>query len=111
VLGIGLYGYDWSGDQGTAVSWGEAFTRSHTHGAAVRWDPASQSPWFVYDDERGSHHTVWFENAYSVSAKVQLMRDEGLGGAYFWLYGTEDDLTWPLVAARLGLHQSAQKTG
>jgi spore germination protein len=99
ILGVPMYGYDWVGTTGTLVSWLQAYHLAGTHDAEVRWDDQAQSPWFTYVSAQGWWHTVWFENAYSSSAKIALAKREGLGGVYLWLAGDEDDLIWSRLAS------------
>lgn len=102
ILGVPTYGYDWVGAKGQLVSWLQAYQLSRTHGAVVRWDNKAQSPWFTYESAQRQQHTVWFENAYSSSAKIALAKSFKLGGVYLWLVGDEDDLIW----SRLGSGRS-----
>jgi spore germination protein YaaH len=95
VLGVPLYGYDWSGGQGAPVTWLQAFRLSTEHKATVQYDAASQTPWFTYTDQDGRRHDVWFENAVSSKAKFEAARGSGVRGVYLWMYGYEDTETWP----------------
>jgi spore germination protein len=94
VLGIPLYGYDWSGGHGTVVSWLQALRLSREYHAAPRYDTWAQSPWFTYTDSAGRKHTVWFENAASSRAKFAVAQGAGIGGVYLWMSGYEDTGTW-----------------
>lgn len=97
VLGIPLYGYDWSGGHGTGLSWLQALRLSRQYHVTPRYDAASQAPWFSYTDAAGRRHTVWFENAQSSRAKFEAAHDAGIAGVYLWMYGYEDTATWPAV--------------
>ena len=94
ILGVPMYGYDWVGTTGKLVSWLQAYQLARSHDAVVHWDDQAQGPWFTYVSSLGKHHTVWFENAYSSSAKIALAKSVGVGGVYLWLAGDEDDLIW-----------------
>ncbi|GAA2775869.1 glycosyl hydrolase family 18 protein [Saccharopolyspora taberi] len=95
VLGIPLYGYDWSGGNATSVTWLQAFRLATEHRAQTAYDPATQSPWFRYTDAQGRPHEVWFENSVSSKAKFEAARGSGIRGVYLWMYGYEDAGTWP----------------
>ncbi|GAA4858178.1 glycosyl hydrolase family 18 protein [Saccharopolyspora rosea] len=95
VLGVPLYGYDWSEGHGESVTWLQAFRLSTKHNAKPEYDPATQSPWFRYTDDRGHEHEVWFENSASSKAKFDAARGAGIRGVYLWMYGYEDNGTWP----------------
>jgi spore germination protein len=93
VLGVPVYGYDWSVGVAPPVSWARAHELSQQHNAEVQWDAQSETPWFRYW-EGDSEHTVWFENAYSSAVKFQLAREFGVRGVYLWVFGPEDQLLW-----------------
>jgi spore germination protein len=94
VLGIPMYGYDWVDGHGTPVAWLQAFRLATQYRAPIQFDAASQTPWFEYVDAQGRLHQVWFENAASATAKLDVARNEAIGGVYLWLYGYEDTNVW-----------------
>lgn len=94
VLGIPLYGYDWTGGHGAVVSWLQALRLSREYHAPPRYDTSAQAPWFTYTDSAGRKHTVWFENAASSRAKFAVAQGAGIGGVYLWMFGYEDTGTW-----------------
>ena len=61
-----------------------AVTIAADHYAAIRFDEAAQSPWFRYVDDSGQEHEVWFEDARSIRAKLDLARTYGLRGVSYW---------------------------
>ena len=95
ILGIPEYGYDWSGGFGTGISWLQALQRSRQYHAPPHYDASSQSPWFTYADASQHRHTVWFENAESTQAKLDVA--QGIGGVYLWMYGYGDPGTWSVL--------------
>jgi|HubBroStandDraft_5_1064220.scaffolds.fasta_scaffold01956_8 spore germination protein len=94
VLGIPLYGYDWSAGHGTGVSWLQALRLSRQYHVQPHYDAQAQAPWFTYTDSAGHKHTVWFENAASSRAKFAVAQGAGIGGVYLWMFGYEDAGTW-----------------
>jgi spore germination protein YaaH len=107
VLGIPLYGYDWSGGHGTGLSWLQALRLSRQYHVSPRYDASAQAPWFTYTDSAGRKHTVWFENAASSRAKFDIAQGDGIGGVYLWMFGYEDTGTW--AALRQVLPVSGQR--
>jgi spore germination protein YaaH len=101
VLGIPLYGYDWTGGHGTGVSWLQALRLSRQYHAALHYDAQAQAPWFTYTDSAGRKHTVWFENAASSRAKFDVAQGAGIGGVYLWMPGYEDTGTWSALRQAL----------
>ncbi len=104
VLGIPVAGFDWvvgsevNGDRvegkGEPVSWLQCFGRTRAYQATLQYDRLSQSPSFRYTDEQGRPHEVWFENAESMTAKLEAAKSAGIRGVYLWMFGDEDDRTW-----------------
>jgi spore germination protein len=101
MQGIPLYGYDWIGQSGVDHVWKETMALANQNAATVNWDPASASPWFEYR-AGGKQHTVWFENALSTDAKLQLTTAYEVGGITLWRIGGEDPSTWSRIKAHLG---------
>ncbi len=88
-LGIPTYGYDWTlpyekGSRAVSLSNPRALELAAAHRAAIRYDETAQSPWFPYTDENGGQHEVWFEDARSIRAKLELTGQYGLSGAGYW---------------------------
>jgi spore germination protein len=101
VLGVPLYGYDWSNGHGSSVTWLQALRLSRQHRITPHYDTAAQAPWFSYTDSAGHKHTVWFENAESSKAKFGAAQGAGIGGVYLWMYGYVDTGTWPALRQAL----------
>lgn len=100
VVGIGAYGYDWAGDGGWDLMWREAVDLAAHHDAPLHWDTDHAAPFFTYADERDVVHTVWFENAASQLAKVEVARRHGVGGVFVWRLGGEPPGLWEDLRAR-----------
>ena len=94
VIGVPLYGYNWSEGQGSGLSWLQASQLAARYHATVRYDTTAQAPWFSYTDSSGHMHTVWFENAASSRAKFALAHQAGIAGVYLWMFGSADTGTW-----------------
>ena len=92
-LGMALYGYDWQGTAGEGVTFDTAMARMGQYGAARQWSVTHASPWFSYT-AGGKTHTVWYEDAQSVAAKLPIVDRHGLDGAVFWRLGGEDPDVW-----------------
>ena len=61
-----------------------------------QWDTKSQSPYLRYSDD-GTEYELWFENARSVTSKIKLVKENGLGGITFWHIGGEDPGIWEVI--------------
>jgi spore germination protein len=109
ILGIPEYGYDWSGGFGTSITWLQARQLARQYRVQPRYDASSQSPWFTYTDASRRKHTVWFENAESTRAKLDVA--QGIGGVYLWMYGNPDPATWPALRQVLPVAAHAAAPG
>ena len=56
--------------------------------AQVGWAEAYQSPYVFYHNEDGERYKVWYEDARSVTAKIELARLFGVKGLSLWRLGT-----------------------
>jgi spore germination protein len=98
VLGLPTYGYDWSaGSVADSLQWADVQQLAKRESAAPRWDAHSASPWLSYKDQNGQIHTVWYEDARSLAAKVALARRHGLSHVVLWRLGGEDPGIWPTL--------------
>lgn len=89
LLGIPNYAYDWTlpfkkGDAAQSMSNNAAVSLARQKGAQIEFDNTAMTPFFTYYDQNGAQHEVWFEDARSVAAKMQLLRDYQLAGYSIW---------------------------
>ena len=77
ALGVGLYGYDWSGGQGRHPL-ARGGSARHRAGATPGRDPVSGAPYLRYRAD-GVDHEVWYEDAESIAAKLKLADAYGVG--------------------------------
>ncbi|MDB4896623.1 MAG: hypothetical protein JWN15_2885 [Firmicutes bacterium] len=105
MMGMPLYGYDWTlpyvrgGPFARVVSPQEATELAARHSVTIRYDPDSQSPSFRYRDPHGREHEVWFEDARSVQAKFNLVKQHGLRGVSYWRLPISFPQNWLLLEA------------
>ncbi len=90
LLGIPNYGYDWTlpfvqgQTEAENISNPEALARAERVGATIQYDTVAQSPYYEYTDAQGREHIVWYEDARSLRAKLNLMNEFNLAGIGFW---------------------------
>ncbi len=89
LLGVPNYGYDFTNpyvegvSKATTVSNIGAVELARDNNAAIEFDEVSMSPFFKYY-KNGVEHEVWFEDARSIQAKLDLMDEKGLSGFSVW---------------------------
>ncbi len=88
-MGIPNYGYDWE------LPYERGITRARTignieavriainRGVEIKFDEVAMTPYFNYDSG-GITHEVWFEDARSIQAKYDLIKELRLRGPGFW---------------------------
>jgi spore germination protein len=94
LMGVSAYGYDWKLPfvKGTlADSFGPqtGVERAIQTGAEIQYDRTAGAPYYHYVDAEGRQHIVWFEDARSFQAKLNLVRGYRIRGISFWSYPTE----------------------
>ena len=89
LMGMPNYGYDWTlpfvrGTAARLLTNTGAVRLAAEVGAQIQFDTVAQSPYFQYFASDGKKHTVWFEDARSVEAKLRLADRYQLGGVSYW---------------------------
>lgn len=102
LMGIPNYGYDWTlpfvqGTTARVLTNPGAVDLAFQVGAEIQYDETAQSPFFNYFDAEGREHIVWFEDARSIYAKMELVRELGLAGVSYWTINSPFPQNWTLV--------------
>ncbi|HOV79726.1 MAG TPA: glycosyl hydrolase family 18 protein [Bacillota bacterium] len=97
-LGMAVYGRDWSAstELPRELSYEEAVARAERFGAEIRFDDGAQESTYTYE-ENGVEHVVWFEEARSFAARLDLALQMGIPGIGVWRLGLEDPRIWQLI--------------
>lgn len=96
IVCIGNYGYDWSNKKKEAeeVSFQEAVLSARDSEAKITFDQATKNPTFSYDEDDGSHHTVWFLDATTAFNQIKAAGKYQPFGYALWRLGSEDPSLW-----------------
>ncbi|MEQ2529663.1 LysM peptidoglycan-binding domain-containing protein [Robertmurraya yapensis] len=102
MMGQNLYGYDWTlpfvqGSVARAVSPQQAIQIAADNNVAIQFDTEAQAPFFNYTDSEGRRHEVWFEDARSIQAKFDLIKELNLRGMSYWKLGLSFPQNWLLI--------------
>ena len=103
MLGQNLYGYDSTlpyepgGEYAKALSPQQAIILARDQNVAIEYDTEAQAPFFFYTDEEGATHEVWFEDARSIQAKFDLIKELNLRGISYWKLGLAFPQNWLLL--------------
>ncbi len=104
VMGQNLYGYDWTlpytagGTPARAVSPQQAIVIADQNNASIQYDQTAQAPFFRYTDAENRRHEVWFEDARSIQAKFNLIKELNLRGISYWKLGLSFPQNWLLLS-------------
>ncbi|MFH7820672.1 glycosyl hydrolase family 18 protein [Neobacillus thermocopriae] len=102
LMGQNLYGYDWTlpfvqGTVAKAVSPQQAIQIAVRENVPIQYDMKAQAPFFRYTDDEGKQHEVWFEDARSIQAKFDLIKEMNLRGMSYWKLGLSFPQNWLLI--------------
>ncbi|UOR10397.1 LysM peptidoglycan-binding domain-containing protein [Halobacillus amylolyticus] len=102
LMGMPLYGREWEipwveGTTARTISPKEAVQLAARYGVEIQYDEQYQSPFFRYADESGQQYEVWFEDARSVQAKYNTIKNYQLRGAGFWVLGNPFPQNWAVL--------------
>lgn len=103
MMGIPLYGYDWTlpyvkgGRWAKSIGPQDAIKLAKKYNVSIEYDKTAQSPYFNYYDDKGQKHEVWFEDARSIQAKFDLVKELGIRGFFYWVLGRDFPQNWLLV--------------
>ena len=107
VLAYPLYGYEWKtyGEEfGAATKRGWSALASYkrmvefikleslssSSSMKLNWDEESMTPWVTFE-ENGEIHQIYFENLESITRKIELAKNNQIGGVGFWALGYDDE--------------------
>ncbi|ADL07025.1 stalk domain-containing protein [Thermosediminibacter oceani] len=107
VLGIGYYGYAWSGNEKyTVLEARNGMTYSkiwfldelaQKYGLKMTIDSTSLMDYGSFTDEKGNIYQIWMESPKSVDAKSKLAIKKGLKGIAVWRLGYTTPSFWQAV--------------
>lgn len=88
LMGIPNYGYDWTlpyieGSLAKSVGNYEAVEIARLDHQIINYDDLAQTPYFNYINQ-ATEHEVWFEDARSIKAKLELVIKYNLAGISYW---------------------------
>src|SRR3954469_3677326 len=113
MMGQNLYGYDWTlpfvqGTIAKAVSPQQAIALAAANHAQIQYDTRAQAPFFKYTDTNGKQHEVWFEDARSIQAKFNLIKELGIRGMSYWKLGLSFPQNWLLITENFNVVKIAR---
>ena len=110
LMGQNLYGYDWTlpfvqGSIAKAISPQQAIQIAAANNASIEYDEKAQAPHFTYTDAEDRQHEVWFEDARSIQAKFDLIKELNLRGMSYWKLGLAFPQNWLLISENFNVRR------
>jgi spore germination protein len=103
LMGQNLYGYDWTlpfvegGEYAKSLSPQQAIEIAKANRASIQYDETAQAPFIKYTDENNKEHIIWFEDARSIQAKFDLIKELDLRGISYWKLSFSFPQNWLLL--------------
>ncbi len=109
LMGMPNYGYDWtlpykSGTPARILSINNAVNLANEVGADIQFSNTSKAPFFEYT-KNGTNHIVWFENARSTAARLQIVKDYNLGGVSYWTINQFFAQNWRVLESMFNIRK------
>ncbi len=94
VLNLAAYGYDWSKDTTTNLSYQEALALARESDGHIKFDNDTYNLHYKYYDGADKIHDVYFTDAATNFNTMRFATEYGLAGTALWRLGSEDDRIW-----------------
>ncbi|MDQ0819113.1 spore germination protein YaaH [Bacillus pumilus] len=88
-----------------AVSPQQAIAIARNNNASILYDETAQAPYFRYTDATNKEHEVWFEDARSIQAKFNLIKELNLNGIAYWKLGLSFPQNWLLLSDQFNIEK------
>jgi len=100
LLGIPVYGYDWSSAATRMVPMRDIPELIASTNARALWSDPAVEPYFYYWQGRVKH-TVWHENEISAKVRFGFVKSYRLRGLAIWRFGYETSRFWQELTNKL----------
>ena len=94
VLNLAAYGFDWSKDTVTKVTYQEALATARESEGIVDFDNDTYNLHYQYYDGKDQIHEVHFVDAATNFNSLRFETEYGLAGTALWHLGAEDNRLW-----------------
>ena len=108
LMGMPNYAYDWTlpwrqGNSATTLTNTRALELALDTGSTIKFDERAQSPYFNYTDLNGISHVVWFDDARSISARLDLVTKYNLAGVSYWTINNFYPINWNIINSKFNV--------
>lgn len=110
-LGISIIGYDWKLPYFTGVSdvraltYDSAVALARNENVPIQFDELSQTPFFLYsaNGQFPKEHIVWFIDARSINALLNLVAENNLHGIGIWNISVFNPQLWLIINSQFDI--------
>lgn len=100
LLGIPVYGYDWSSEPTRLVPTRDIPNLIADTNARILWSDQAVEPYFYYWQRR-IKHTVWYESELSAKIRFGFVKSYRLRGIAIWRLGYETNRFWQDISSKI----------
>lgn len=108
LMGMPNYAYDWvipyqQGTSANTITNTRALEIAIENGANIMFDTRSASPYFNYTDSDGRTRVVWFDDARSIDARLDLVTKYNLAGVSYWTINNYYPVNWAVLNSKFNV--------
>lgn len=74
----------------------QAINTAKEHNASIVWDESKKQNYAEWNTNNGKT-MIWLEDADSINAKLQVMKDRNIAGVAVWALGYSEDFAWNTI--------------
>jgi spore germination protein len=110
IIGIPTIGYDWElpflpgFSSVNSISFDRAVNSARDHNAIIQFDELSQTPYYIYYDNQ-IRHIVWFIDARSINALLDLVVKYNLHGSGIWNITLYNSQLWLVINSQFEIEK------
>lgn len=102
LMGMPNYAYNWTlpytaGSSATVLTNSQALDLAFDQGATINFDTSEYAPYFNYVDADGNEHVVWFDDARSIDARLDLVTKYNLAGVSYWTINNYSAINYAIL--------------
>ncbi len=111
IIGIATLGYDWELPYVAGISNVNVISFDNVNDLAsnnkvgIQYDDLSQTPYFTYTTNNQINHAVWFINAQTINATLELVSKYNLKGISVWNITVYNPQLWLIINAEYAIEK------
>lgn len=111
IIGIATLGYDWelpyvAGISNVnVISFDNVNDLASNNNVGIQYDDLSQTPYFTYTTNNQINHAVWFINAQTINATLELVSKYNLKGISVWNITVYNPQLWLIINAEYAIEK------